>query len=122
MSDRLGDAEADVVAWQVVMDPDEDRFAIVGVECRAREDSVEAPDWIFRQIRMESVKCLPLMNFVELLWRVLSPGLVRLRDGRRKKHGSRYGSGGGWNGELLDKRPRIGAGRRIFGERFPTFG
>src|SRR5207245_10872875 len=65
-----------VIRGQVIAEPHHDRLPVVCIEGRTGEDTVEAPNLIQRQVTVEAVICLLLMDVIEVRWEKLVPALM----------------------------------------------
>src|SRR2546428_13190909 len=87
----FGNPKSYVVRWQVIIKPRDDGFPVPSVEGGTGENSVEAPDEILRQVGVEAMFRLLLMDFVEQSWRKLKETLMRSRIRRNVQFLDRLG-------------------------------
>src|SRR2546422_11083624 len=79
MGRGFGNSKTYVVRWQVIIKPRDDGFPVPSVEGGTGENSVEAPDEILRQVGVEAMFRLLLMDFIEHSRRKLRVTLMRSR-------------------------------------------
>src|SRR5437879_13160161 len=78
--------KTNVICRQFVAKAHHDRLPVSRVKGRAGEEAVVAPNLTQRQVGVEAVICLPLMDVIELPWEKLVPALMR---GARSLPGNR---------------------------------
>src|SRR2546422_6904800 len=87
----FGNPKSYVVRGQVIIKPHDDGFPVPSVEGGTGENSVAAPDEILRQVGVEAMFRLLLMDFVEHSRRKLRVTLMRSRVRRNVQFLDRLG-------------------------------